>query len=62
MSRWSGAHQMSDLDVAGVIRVHAEQRRAASEAGHAICGEFLGFASGRARVCVLRPAHRGPHT
>jgi hypothetical protein len=58
-SHW---HDMSDLDIDGVIRVHAEQRRLTMIAGHPICGEFIAF-EGRHRVhvCSLERAHSGSH-
>ena len=62
MTRRSQRHDMSDLDVDGVIRVHAEQRRLAVELGRRICGEFIGVESrGRMHVCSRERHHSGSH-
>jgi hypothetical protein len=53
---------MADLDVDGVIRVHAEQRRLTAITGYPICGEFIAFEGRhRAHVCSLERAHSGSH-
>jgi hypothetical protein len=62
MTRRSHCHDMSDLNVAGVVSVFAEQRRLTAETGRPICGEFLGFGRrGRVHACSLEPRHPGPH-
>ncbi|MCU1428013.1 MAG: hypothetical protein JWL83_2013 [Actinomycetia bacterium] len=62
MARHSGLQKMGDLDVAGVIRVYAEQRRVAIEMGHPVCGEFLATESrGKVSVCSLARDHTGSH-
>jgi len=62
VTKRSSCHQMSDLDVAGVIEVHAERRRLTAETGHAICGEFIGFGHRRrVHVCSLPRLHSGRH-
>ncbi|MDQ1519709.1 MAG: hypothetical protein QOI55_782 [Actinomycetota bacterium] len=62
MTRRPNRNDMSALDVAGVIRVHAAQRQLAAEVDHPICGEFIAF-EGRHRVhvCALERHHSGPH-
>jgi len=62
MRRRSRIHDLSDLDVAGVIRVHAAQRVLAAQLRHPICGMFSGFAGRHdVRLCDLAPRHGGPH-
>jgi hypothetical protein len=53
---------MRDLDVAGVIRVHAAQRALAAALGRPVCGWFSGFAGRHdVRLCDLAPRHDGAH-
>jgi hypothetical protein len=62
MTRRSRIRDMRDLDVAGVIRVHAAQRVLAAQLRRPVCGWFSGFAGRHhVRLCDLDPHHGGAH-
>jgi hypothetical protein len=58
----SPANAAIEMDVAQVIRFHAEQRRVAATVDHVICGDLISFERRRSvRVCALERHHVGGH-